>query len=222
VLFPGERSFTLDLTRVTGALPTEAPAGSVPAQGGSGHLASTVWSYCKQGFAHVVPDGLDHILFVLGVFLLSRAWKPLLLQVSAFTLAHSVTLALVTAGGIDAPEKVVQPLIAATIAFVAVENIWGGGYSPRRLVVVFAFGLIHGMGFASAFGKLGIPQGSLLGALAVFNIGVEGGQLAVIAAALVLTGWIRNDAAFRRWVAVPGSALVGIVGVYWAMERILR
>ncbi len=105
---------------------------------------------------------------------------------------------------------------------MAVENIWGGGYSSRGLVVVFAFGLIHGMGFASAFGKLTILQGSMLGALAGFNLGVEGGQLAVIAAALALTGWVRNDAIFRRWVAVPGSVLIGTVGVYWAMERLLN
>ncbi|RFC45609.1 MAG: HupE / UreJ protein [Verrucomicrobia bacterium] len=221
VLFPGERSYTLDLTQWTGALPSKATEGSVPASGGSGDLVSTVWSFCKQGFGHVVPEGLDHILFVLGLFLLGRAWRPLVWQVSAFTLAHSVTLALATAGKVNAPSKVVQPLIAATIAFVAVENIWRGRYTHSRLAVVFVFGLVHGMGFASALGDLSIPKGSTLAALGGFNLGVEGGQLAVIAGALVLTGWLRNEQTFRRWVAIPGSALIGLTGVYWTLERLV-
>ncbi len=222
VLFPGERSYTLDLTQWTGALPTEATKGSVPASGGAGDLSSTVWSFCKQGFGHVVPEGLDHILFVLGLFLLGRAWRPLLWQVSAFTVAHSVTLALATAGRFNAPAKVVQPLIAATIALVAVENIWRGRYTHSRLAVVFVFGLVHGMGFASALGDLSIPQGSTLAALGGFNLGVEGGQLVVIAVALALTGWLREGETFRRWVAIPGSVLIGLTGVYWTFERLLH
>lgn len=98
VLFPGERSFTLDLTELTGALPRAATPGSVPASGGSGHVLSTIWSFGKQGFGHVIPSGLDHILFVVGLFLLGRSWGPLLWQVSAFTLAHSTTLAMATLG----------------------------------------------------------------------------------------------------------------------------
>jgi hypothetical protein len=222
VLFPGERSFTMDLTQLTGAVPTQGPVGSVPAQGGSGHLASTVWSFCKQGFGHVVPDGLDHILFVLGIFLLGRDWRPLLYQVSAFTLAHSVTLALATLAHWSLPAKVVQPLIAATIAFVAVENIWKSAYSRSRLFVVFGFGLIHGLGFASALGDLSIPKESALAALGGFNLGVEGGQIAVISIALLLTGWIRSEQNYRRWVAVPGSVVIGLIGVYWTIDRLLH
>lgn len=223
VLFPGERSYTLDLTQLTGAVPTESVVGNVAAVGGQvSNWMSTVWSFCKQGFGHVVPEGLDHILFVLGVFLLGRQWKPLLLQVSAFTLAHSVTLALVTVGRFDLPTKIVQPLIAATIALVAAENLWKPRYTNARLVVVFGFGLIHGMGFASALSDLSIPSGSLLGAIAGFNVGVEGGQIFVILAALVLTGWIRSPEIFRRWVAVPGSILIGLTGIYWTVERLLQ
>ena len=125
-----------------------------PATGGSGHVASTVWSFGKQGFGHVIPAGLDHILFVLGLFLLGRSWGPLLWQVSAFTLAHSATLALVTLGQVSASPKVVEPLIAASIALVAFENIWKPVYSLRRLLVVFAFGLVHGLGFAGGLNDL--------------------------------------------------------------------
>jgi len=222
VLFPGEKSFTLDLTQLSGAVPSGPTPGSVPAEGGQGHIASTVWSFGKQGFVHVIPDGLDHILFVLGVFLLVRAWRPLLLQVSAFTVAHSVTLALVTAGVFSAPSRVVEPLIAATIAFVAFENIWKPQYSWRRVAVVFGFGLVHGLGFASALGDLTIPKGSLLAALGGFNLGVEAGQLAVIAIALLLTGWVRDAGVYRRWVTVPGSAAIGVTGVYWTVTRLMQ
>jgi hypothetical protein len=163
---------------------------------------------------------LDHILFVLGLFLLGRTWKPMLYQVSMFTLAHSVTLALSTLGRVNLPAKVVQPLIAATIALVALENLWKARYTHGRLLVVFVFGLIHGLGFASALQDLTIPKDALVAALVGFNVGVEGGQLAVIAGALLLTGWIRDQRNYRRWVAIPGSLAIGMVGVYWTVERL--
>ncbi len=222
VLFPDEKSFTLDLTQLSGAVPSGPTPGSVPAEGGQGHIASTVWSFGKQGFGHVIPEGLDHILFVLGVFLLGRAWRPLLLQVSAFTVAHSVTLALVTVGVFSAPSRVVEPLIAATIAFVAFENIWKPQYSWKRVAVVFGFGLVHGLGFASALGDLTIPKGSLLAALVGFNLGVEAGQIAVISIALVLTGWVKDAGVYRRWVTVPGSVAIGVTGVYWTVTRLMQ
>jgi len=218
VLFPNERSYTLDLTALMGAPAQNATLGSVPALGGSGHIASTMWSFGKQGFGHVIPEGLDHILFVLGVFLLARGWKPLLLQVSAFTVAHSVTLALVTLGRFNASPKIIQPLIAATIALVAFENIWKPVYSPRRLFFIFGFGLVHGIGFASGLN----PQGSILAALGGFNLGVEAGQIAVILMALVLTGWLRDADLYRRYVTIPGSALIGLTGVYWTIERLVH
>ena len=222
VLFPGERSFTMDLTELTGAVPMNAMPGAVSATGSSGDLWSTIWSFCKQGFSHVVPDGLDHILFVLGLFLLGRNWRPMLYQVSMFTLAHSVTLALSVLGRVNLPARIVQPLIAATIMLVAVENLWKARYTHGRLAVVFVFGLIHGIGFASALSDLTIPQNAMVSALVGFNLGVEGGQLAVIAGAILLTGWIRDPQIYRRWVAVPGSVLIGIVGLYWTIERLVH
>ena len=221
VLFPGERSFTLDLTELTGALPQAATPGSVPATGGSGHVLSTVWSFGKQGFGHVIPAGQDHILFVVGLFLLGRSWGPLLWQVSAFTLAHSATLAMATLGLFSPSPKVVEPLIAASIALVAFENIWKPVYTQRRLLVVFVFGLVHGLGFAGGLTELTIPKGSLLAALGGFNLGVEAGQIAAIGLAFLLTVWIRDNNLFRRYVAIPGSVAIGIAGLYWTVTRLL-
>ncbi len=219
VLFPGEKSFSLDLAGLA-VTPAAERGDRVPAEGSAGDRWSTFGTYLRQGFVHVVPEGLDHILFVLGLFLLSRTWKPLLAQVTTFTLAHSVTLALATLGTVKVSPTIVEPIIAASIAFVALENIFRPRYSHWRLLVVFVFGLIHGLGFASALGDLELPRNSLAVGLVGFNVGVEGGQLAVIAGAFLLTGWLRNAAQYRRWIVIPGSALIALCGVVWTIERI--
>lgn len=219
VLFPKEQSFTLDLTELRAAVPGAKTAGSVSPTGRAADGWSTLISYLRQGFVHVVPEGLDHILFVLGLFLLSRAWKPLLAQVTTFTLAHSVTLALATLGVVHVPGSVVEPVIAASIAFVAVENIIRPRYTRWRLLVVFVFGLIHGLGFAGALSDLGLAKGSLVPGLVGFNIGVECGQLTVIAIAFLATAWLRDAARYRRWVVIPGSAVIAMLGVWWTVQR---
>lgn len=145
----------------------------------------TFINYIPVGFDHIVPLGLDHILFVLGLFFLSTQLGPLLWQVSAFTLAHTITLALAALGYVSIPGSIVEPLIAASIAFVAIENITSRGLSRWRPLVVFGFGLLHGLGFASVLGEFGLPPGSFVPALIGFNIGVELGQLAVIAVAFL-------------------------------------
>ncbi|KMK67158.1 HupE/UreJ family protein [Puniceibacterium sp. IMCC21224] len=142
--------------------------------------------YIPVGFDHIVPLGLDHILFVLGLFFLSTRLGPLLWQVSAFTLAHTVTLALGALGLVTLPGNIVEPLIAASIVFVAVENILTSGLSRWRPMVVFVFGLLHGLGFASVLGEFGLPEAQFIPALLGFNIGVEIGQLFVIAMAFLL------------------------------------
>ncbi len=204
VLFPGETSFLLDLTGVS-------------AKGGKW---TTFFEYLRQGFVHVVPEGLDHILFVLGVFLLSRRWRPLLLQVTAFTIAHTITLALATLGWISIPASVVEPIIAGSIAFVALENIFRPKYTHWRLLVVFLFGLIHGLGFAGVLSELELPPTLLAIGLVGFNVGVEGGQLAVIAAALAFTFWIKDDAHYRKFVVIPVSILIALLGIWWMIDRI--
>jgi hypothetical protein len=152
----------------------------------AGALA-TFANYIPVGFDHIVPLGLDHILFVLGLFFLSTRIAPLLWQISAFTLAHTITLALAALGYVNVPASIVEPLIAASIVFVAVENILGDGSLSRwRPAVIFGFGLLHGLGFASVLGEFGLPPGSFVPALIGFNVGVELGQLAVVAVAFLL------------------------------------
>lgn len=141
----------------------------------------TFVDYIPVGFDHIVPKGLDHILFVLGLFFLSAHFRPLLLQVSLFTLAHTITLALAALGYVQLPGSIVEPLIAASIVFIAIENVWARGISKWRPFVIFGFGLLHGLGFASVLGEFGLPEGTFVAALIGFNVGVEVGQLFVIA-----------------------------------------
>lgn len=204
----------------------QAGADSPPiAVGGGGQVGGwqTFANYIPVGFDHIVPKGLDHILFVLGLFLLSTQLGPLLWQVTAFTLAHTVTLALSVLGYVSLPGNIVEPLIAASIAFVALENIWANGHLSRwRPLVVFGFGLLHGLGFASVLGDFGLPEGAVIPALIGFNIGVELGQLAVIAvAALLFWTWAARQDWYRMAVTVPGSVAIALIGGYWVVERTL-
>jgi len=118
-----------------------------------------VWFYTKLGFTHILPYGADHILFVVGLCLLSTNIKTMLWQATAFTVAHSITLALSMKNIFVAPAPVVEPIIALSIAFVAVENMLITKLKPWRILVVFLFGLVHGMGFASALNEIGLPAG---------------------------------------------------------------
>lgn len=181
---------------------------------------ATVRTYAGLGYAHIVPKGLDHILFVLGIFLLSRRVRPLLWQVSAFTIAHSITLGLSLYGVARLPSSVVEPLIALSIVYVALENLVTSQLTPWRLVLVFGFGLLHGMGFAGVLQELTLPNGEFLTALVAFNVGVEAGQLTVIGGAMLLVGgWAANRERYRRMVVVPGSVVIAAVGLFWTIER---
>ena len=203
VLFPGEDSFELDVTRVR-------PRSSW----------ITVKSFFNQGYVHVLPLGLDHILFVLGIFLLSRKWKPLLLQVTMFTLAHTITLGLATLEIVNVPIKPVEIVIAASICVVALQNIFRPVYSKSRLVIIFILGLIHGLGFASALSDLELNPTALAAGLLGFNIGVEFGQLTVLFIAWVVTlPFIHRDE-YRRMIVIPVSICISIMGAYWVIERL--
>ena len=220
VLFPGETSYLLDLSELRGAVPDGASAGAVSIHPSNAGKWATFTDFLREGFRHVVPLGLDHILFVLGVFLLSRKWKPLLWQVSTFTVAHTLTLGLATLGYVHVPASVVEPIIAGSIAVVALENIFHPRYTRWRLAVVFIFGLIHGLGFAGALTALDLPTASLITGLVGFNVGVEGGQLTVIALAFLATGWIRNPGIYRKLIVIPGSLAIAVMGVLWMIQRI--
>ncbi len=191
------------------------------AAGTASDWASRTWHAAVLGFTHIVPAGVDHVLFVLGLFLLTSRLRPVLAQVTAFTLAHSITLALTLYGVVSAPASVVEPLIALSIAYVAVENLLTSTLTRWRLALVFSFGLLHGLGFAEALARLELPRGALLGTLAAFNVGVEAGQLAVLGAAAAAVAALRmTPVTHRRWIVRPVSAAIGLAGVFWTIERV--
>jgi hydrogenase/urease accessory protein HupE len=205
VLEAGARSDPLDLT---------VP----PAPPGRADVAAR---YARLGFIHIVPEGLDHILFVLGLFLLGARLRPLVWQVTAFTLAHAATLTLAALGVVALSPRLVEPLIALSIVYVAVENILTDRMTRWRPPVVFGFGLLHGLGFAGVLGELGLPDQERLVALVSFNAGIELGQLAVIAGAALACGWFRSAPWYRARIVVPASAGIALVGLVWAVERVL-
>jgi hypothetical protein len=189
-------------------------AGEEPA---AGH--SPVVVAFTQGVFHVVPRGLDHLLFVLGIFLLQRRWKPLLTQSLAFTAAHTITLGLAAAGHVSVSPAVVEPLIALSIAALAIENLFMKEAKPWRLWIVFAFGLVHGLGFAGTLSTWIRPGEGFFTTLVAANLGVEAGQAIVLAAAWVLTlGWSDSRAwpHFRRWACVA----LALTGLWWFVEGV--
>ena len=179
------------------------------------------WRFLHLGFTHILPEGLDHVLFVLGLALLSSRLGPLLAQATAFTLAHTVTLALAVYGVVSLPSRIVEPLIAASIVYVAVENLVRTKATWTRVAVVFAFGLLHGLGFAGVLTELGWPQGRKLTALLSFNVGVELGQLAVIAIALGLLALLTRLKLPRRRLEQGLSAGIAIVALFWTVQRLV-
>jgi hypothetical protein len=181
-----------------------------------------VKTYLALGFTHILPRGLDHVLFVLGIFLLSTKLRPVLWQVSAFTVAHTITLALTIYGVVSLPPRVVEPLIALSIVYVAVENVFTSKLHAWRPVVVFCFGLLHGMGFAGVLSEIGLPRSEFVPALLSFNAGVECGQLAVIFSAFLLIGLpFRKREWYRGRIVVAGSLMIAAVGLYWSVQRLV-
>ncbi|KNG92949.1 HupE/UreJ family protein [Pseudaestuariivita atlantica] len=270
----------------TGYLAGGETSEPIPLDGGIDKgWGATFFEYIPVGYDHILPKGLDHILFVLGLFFLTPALRPLLIQISLFTVAHTVTLALGALKIVEVPGSIVEPLIALSIAYVAFENMFTDGLNRWRPFVIFGFGLLHGLGFASVLSEFGLPPGHFVSALIGFNIGVELGQITVIVVAWVLCRIAMREAgrgdagrplalgylvaaviavpavafalnaavpgldfadlgllfaaasalcalcagamvswdneAYRRSVEIPASALIGLVGVWWVIERVL-
>ena len=182
----------------------------------------TFLNYIYVGFEHIVPKGLDHILFVLGLFFFALKWHPLLWQVTTFTLAHTITLALASLNLVSLPASIVEPLIALSIAYVAIENIFGDGETtPRRLMVIFFFGLLHGLGFASVLSDVGLQPSQFIAGLIGFNIGVEFGQITVLVAAFFLVGmWFGERPWYKKYIANPASLAIAAIGLFWTIERV--
>jgi hydrogenase/urease accessory protein HupE len=184
-------------------------------------IHQVIIEYIVIGFEHILPMGLDHILFILGIFLLNTQLKPLVQQVTLFTIAHTITLGLSINGIISLPSNIVEPLIALSIAYVGIENIFASKLNKLRLLVVFLFGLIHGMGFASALADFNMPENTFITTLISFNVGVELGQLTIIALAYFsVTHWLKDKEWYRRVIVIPASLLISFIGLYWAVERL--
>lgn len=177
--------------------------------------------YLQLGFTHIIPLGLDHILFILSLFLLSPKLKTIVWQATAFTIAHSITLGLAMFNLISAPSYIVEPVIALSIMFVALENIISEKLRPSRLFIVFAFGLIHGLGFAGVLRDLGLPQREYINALISFNVGVELGQLSIILAAWFLFAkWFNQKPWYKKRIVIPLSVIIALIALYWTIERV--
>ncbi len=177
--------------------------------------------YLQLGFTHILPLGLDHILFVLSLFLLNPKLKPILWQATAFTVAHTITLGLAMYGVIKPPANIVEPVIALSIMYVALENIFSNKLRASRIGIVFLFGLIHGMGFASVLTDLGLPKNAYLSSLLMFNLGVELGQISVILAAFFLLGMpFGKKPYYRKAIVIPLSIMITIMAGYWTVERL--
>jgi hypothetical protein len=183
--------------------------------------ADAVLIYLQLGYQHILPQGFDHILFVLSLFLLSPKLKPVLWQATAFTVAHSVTLGLAMYHVINPPTKIVEPLIALSIMYVALENIFSPRLKASRIGVVFLFGLVHGLGFAGALGQLGLPSNAYLLSLVMFNVGVELGQLTVILLAyFLLARWFGKKPYYRKAIVIPLSGIIALIAAFWTVQRI--
>ena len=181
----------------------------------------TALTYAYQGFIHIIPKGLDHILFVLALFLLTAKFSTLLWQVSAFTLAHTITLALGIFGIVNISASIVEPLIALSIAYVAIENIYAEQLRKWRIVVIFVFGLLHGLGFASVLLELGLAPSQYLISLIAFNVGVEIAQITVLLIALLCLYRFQKKSWYRQRIIQPFSVLIALVALYWFFERIV-
>ena len=177
--------------------------------------------YLKLGFNHIIPQGLDHILFVVGLCLLSNKVKVILWQATAFTVAHSITLALSMKSIIVAPPAIVEPIIALSILFVAVENMLLNELKPWRIVLVFLFGLIHGLGFASSLNEIGLPRNQFGLSILSFNVGVELGQIAIILAVFsLLVIPFGQKPFYRKWIVYPLSIVIAATALSWTIERL--
>ncbi|MFM2224024.1 MAG: hypothetical protein RJA07_226 [Bacteroidota bacterium] len=185
-------------------------------------IIEIVKQYLQIGFTHVIPLGFDHILFILSIFFLNSNLKSVIIQCSVFTLAHSITLGLTAAGYILPNPKIIEPIIAISILVASIENLFHHKINSWRLIIIFIFGLIHGMGFANALKDVGLPPEHFLASLLSFNVGVELAQITVIVAVYFLIAkWFSKKDYYYSKIVYPLSSLIACVALYWTVERIL-
>ena len=177
--------------------------------------------YTQLGFKHIIPKGFDHILFIFALFLLSPKLKPLILQVSIFTLAHTISLFLGVLNLIKIPVLIVEPIIALSISFIAIENLFTENIKRARLYVVFIFGLLHGLGFAGVLNEIGISTNLFFSSLISFNVGVELGQISVIIFSYIVVALLfQKKSWYRSRITKPLSLIVAFIGFYWFIQRL--
>jgi hydrogenase/urease accessory protein HupE len=203
-------------------LTPQQPATVIPVKPGAWEVSGT---YLGLGIEHILT-GIDHLLFVLALLILTTGTWRLLKTVTAFTVAHSITLGLATLGVVHVPSKPVEAVIALSIVFVAAEILRARdgrtGLAARMpWIVAFTFGLLHGFGFAGALSEVGLPAGQIPVALLFFNLGVEAGQLLFIAAVLALmAGARRLRFAWPRWAELAPAYAIGSVAMFWVIQRV--
>jgi len=176
--------------------------------------------FVKAGFEHIIPQGIDHILFVLGLFFSCITFRSLLWQVTAFTIAHSITLILAAQGFVELRADLVEAIIALSIVWIAVENCLFKETNKRRYLIVFSFGLLHGLGFAALLTEYGLPKDNFISMLLAFNIGVEIGQLAILLLAFVLIKLILKKNWYNNEIKIPASLVIAAIGLFWFIERV--
>jgi len=192
---------------------------------GSTSVAAVAWSYLVLGVEHIL-GGIDHLLFVLALLLIVRGGKRIFLTITAFTLAHSITLVAATLGWVHVPGPPIEAMIALSIVFVAAEIVRGLRGTPGLTarapwVVAFSFGLLHGFGFAGALAEVGLPQKAIPIALLTFNVGVELGQLIFVAGFLLLRwSWQRVPLTPRAWMPYLAPYAIGAVAMFWVVDRV--
>ncbi len=185
--------------------------------GAAGVESSTFGGYVVIGVEHIV-FGFDHVVFVLALFMVAGSLRAYIFMITAFTVSHSVTLGLAVLGYVDLGGHIVEPIIALSIAWVGVENFLVKNVD-RRWMITFVFGLIHGLGFAGALGEIGLPPDRLLSSLLAFNLGVEAGQLAILAVALPLLTLGRKNDAFVKYFIPAANVAIVVIGTWWLLER---
>lgn len=179
----------------------------------------TGWlSFIAMGVAHILT-GPDHLLFLVALLALTRGIGPIVRIVTGFTIAHSITLSLAALGLVEVPDRIVEPLIAVTIVWVAVENLVFPAGARWRWVVAVVFGLVHGLGFAGGLTALGLPRDAMVRALVGFNIGVEIGQLAFVAVMMPLVVWLARPGRIP-FLPQALSVAVAAMGIFWLVERV--
>ena len=185
-----------------------------------------VGTFIDFGFQHIIPQGLDHVLFVVALYINARGWRSLILQVTTFTVAHTITLGLAATGIVQSPGEIIEPLIAISIVALAVEAIVFKRANIWRLPVIFAFGLLHGLGFGSVM-KVYLENADLSAGLVGITLGVEAGHLLVLLATGLVASAIQlalKSASklqlYRPAFVIPVAAVIALVGLYWTLQRI--